>query len=130
MHDTPVDAVQRGYESSVFGIRLIAWFSLGVVILIVATALVADWLVGGIRLPRAPVTQMPPSGQTPRPPSPMLQDAPATELRGYRQDKQAQLHAWRWVDRDAGIVQMPIETAMGIFAARSAATPTAKETQR
>lgn len=46
------------------------------------------------------------------PPAPRLQVAPAADLRAFRQRQEARLSSYGWVDRDKGIVRIPIEEAM------------------
>lgn len=46
------------------------------------------------------------------PPSPMLQTDPATDLRDFRAEEEARLNSYGWVDRDHGIVHIPITEAM------------------
>jgi hypothetical protein len=56
-------------------------------------------------------------------PSPPLQSAPALDLAALRDQKRAMLNEYRWLDRDQGIVRIPIERAMSLLIARSAARP-------
>jgi hypothetical protein len=55
--------------------------------------------------------------------SPPLQSAPARELAALRTQKRAMLNEYRWIDRDKGIVRIPIERAMSLLIARSSARP-------
>src|SRR5207247_654021 len=52
---------------------------------------------------------------------PALQPDPKSELEAYRASQQSLLHAYRWVDRSRGVVQIPIEQAMRLTAERSGA---------
>lgn len=52
-------------------------------------------------------------------PSPPLQSAPAVDLRALREQKRAMLSEYRWIDRDLGIVRIPIEQAMEVLIARN-----------
>ncbi|HEU4625400.1 MAG TPA: hypothetical protein VFS52_11585 [Steroidobacteraceae bacterium] len=65
------------------------------------------------------------------PPAPRLETEPAATLPGYLREQQARLHRYRWVDREAGIVQIPIERAMQILATdgdgASAPSPVGKD---
>ena len=56
-------------------------------------------------------------------PSPPLQSAPALDLAALREQKRAMLNEYRWLDRDKGIVRIPIERAMSLLIARSATRP-------
>lgn len=53
--------------------------------------------------------------------SPPLQNAPARDLAALRAQKRAMLNEYRWIDRDKGIVRIPIERAMSLLIARSPA---------
>ncbi|MDD5328611.1 MAG: hypothetical protein PHX38_01290 [Sulfuricella sp.] len=105
-----------GHEPSRVDARRIAWFSAGLAALIAASALAAFALLGGFRPPRPPIGQLPPPAG-----APMLQSAPAGDLQAYRQSKESLLHGYRWIDRKAGLVQIPIERAMQLTAERNAA---------
>ena len=52
-------------------------------------------------------------------PSPPLQSAPTLDLRALRAQKHAMLNEYRWLDRDKGVVRVPIERAMELLIARS-----------
>lgn len=62
------------------------------------------------------------------PPAPRLQADPAADLAAERaQQRQRQrLESYHWVDRDAGIAQIPIERAMALLV-ENHATPTTSE---
>lgn len=51
-------------------------------------------------------------------PAPQLQRTPLSDLEKLQQKQQAQLHGYAWVDKNQGIVRIPIERAMQIVAAR------------
>lgn len=54
------------------------------------------------------------------PPGPRLQESPEAELEAFRARENAQLSSYGWVDREAGIVRIPISRAMDVLASRSA----------
>ncbi|WP_428305952.1 hypothetical protein [Lacipirellula sp.] len=58
------------------------------------------------------------SGEPPAPPGPLLQVAERLDLRLYRASQEKQIHETAWVDRDRGIVRIPIERAIEITAER------------
>lgn len=51
---------------------------------------------------------------------PQLQSDPAGELRAYQAAQQARLSGYGWVDREAGLVRIPVRRAMDMVAARGA----------
>ena len=118
-HNTPegsAPAVQRGHEIFDLDVSFMRWFSLGIVVLVIFTAVAAFALLGGFRVPH-PLTRTAPavdgSGSAP---FTTLQSAPQDELRSYRRAKAAALEGYRWVDRESGVVQIPIERAMELVA--------------
>lgn len=50
------------------------------------------------------------------PPQPRLQVEPRLDLDRLHAGEEAQLHSYGWVDRNAGVVRIPIERAMDIVA--------------
>lgn len=52
------------------------------------------------------------------PPAPRLQVSPGQDLQQMRQTESAILNTYRWVDKNAGIVGMPVEQAIKILAER------------
>ena len=69
-------------------------------------------------------------------PAPRLQADPEADLAELQRRQGERLAAYGWVDRDTGLVQIPIERAMALIAARGADAyaplepPPAKERQR
>jgi len=51
---------------------------------------------------------------------PALQAAPAQDMAAYRAEKSRQLHEYAWVDRERGIVRIPIERALELAVQRQA----------
>lgn len=52
------------------------------------------------------------------PPEPRLQKNPLADMQELRARDAAALSAYAWVDRDAGVVRIPIERAIEVLAAR------------
>jgi len=115
--------VQRGHEAFDLDARYIGWFSVGIVVLLIATAVAAFALLGGFRVPPPPGDTAPHADSPAAPPVAVLQSAPAEDLRRYRSDKSSMLEGYRWLDRAGGIVQLPIDRAMQLAAERSAQQP-------
>jgi hypothetical protein len=49
------------------------------------------------------------------PPAPREQLHPLADYQHYRADEQSRLGSYAWVDRQAGIVQIPVERAMSLL---------------
>lgn len=52
------------------------------------------------------------------PPPPRLQVAPELELQALRQREEERLNTYGWIDREAGVVRIPIEQAMELLLKR------------
>jgi hypothetical protein len=64
------------------------------------------------------------------PPQPRLQATPPIDLRDMRAAEDQILQHYSWVDRDKGVVRLPIERAMDILAQRGLPSrPAAAQTQ-
>ena len=59
--------------------------------------------------PRAPTVDMP---------EPRLQSSPRNDLRTYREEAMRRLTGYGWIDKDKGIVHIPIDEAMHRIAER------------
>lgn len=53
-------------------------------------------------------------------PFPELQSNPPGDLRAFQAEQQAELKSYGWVDREHGVIRIPIERAMQIIAGRGA----------
>jgi hypothetical protein len=53
-------------------------------------------------------------------PGPMLQSAPQSDLRAYREEKQRMMDSAAWVDAQRGIARIPVADAMAMLAASAA----------
>ena len=93
-------SAREGYEHRDTRVRLLAWLLAG---LLAATLVVL--LLAWVRSPL--------SGRR-HPPEPRLQNTPFDELRRMRAEEDAALTSYGWVDRQAGIVRIPIEQALEI----------------
>jgi hypothetical protein len=62
------------------------------------------------------------------PPAPRLQVQPQLDMRQLRAEEDSRLNNYSWIDRQNGIVRIPIERAMDLIAQRGlpVAKPTAK----
>ena len=94
----------------------------GFYIVLVTTAVIffLAWLYGvfaaqeAARQPPPPI--MRPDAAALAPPPPLLQTAPAQDLVAFRAQEDRILGSYGWVDKEAGIVRIPIEEAMRIVA--------------
>jgi len=110
----------QGHESSDANIRgvVLAAVGLALTALLVHVALYFQLHLLATRADRAePVAPaFAPTREHGPPPEPRLQTAPADDLRQMRAAEEKQLTTYGWVDREAGIVHVPIERAKELIA--------------
>lgn len=126
------------YETEDFSPRGIRWFTAGLAVLAVMVLVSMGgllWFLSGGWPPRQGiVTPMVPAPNMS--PAPDLQVASSRDYQEMRAAEEAQLHSYRWVDREAGIAAIPIKRAMELLASRGmpvqkpqAKNPQAKQEQ-
>jgi hypothetical protein len=95
--------------------------ALSVVVAVAGMAWLFNYLAAREARRSAPASPLSAEAGRREPPEPRLQDAPIRDLRQLRHAEQATLDSYAWVDRDAGIVRIPIEKAMELLAERAGA---------
>jgi hypothetical protein len=105
------------HEESDVNARAILGFGAGLVVAAVAIHFVV-WLMFQYLSTRE-AARMPPvyplaAGQDRLPPEPRLQTAPRDDLRALRDHEDQILRNYSWVDKQAGVVRVPIDEAMKI----------------
>jgi hypothetical protein len=112
--ETPSDT---GYETKDLDPRTIALFAAGGAVVLLLAAALTFWMVQSANKRYA-------ARQGPRPPAhareggpaPRLQVQGSHELRELRQAEETMLNSYAWIDRDRGIVRIPVERAMELLA--------------
>lgn len=122
MSSAPARTVERRHEVAEVSGRRIVWIAAGLVTALVLVALVA-WAVLALVRSGQPSSALPSVRTLLSRTPPQLQSAPARDLRALREEKHAMLSGYRWLDRSAGKVQIPIDRAMQLMAARSQTAP-------
>jgi hypothetical protein len=119
LHETRDANIQGVFA---FGVGLVV---MGVVVSVVVWLLFRSLSAGQTRAgapqyPSAPTTSqgLPAPGQEPLPPEPRLQVHPREDLIDLRRHEDETLESYGWVDRNAGLVRIPIEEAMRIAVER------------
>jgi len=122
------------HEASDVNFRAIVQFGVGLLVLGAVVYLVV-WLFFGFLSERAsrasgqlayPLA----AGQQDRvPPEPRLQTNPRADLRELRESEDKRLDSYGWVDRNAGIVHIPIEDAIKLTLQRGLPSRPATEQQ-
>jgi len=104
-----------GYEISDAPPRLVALLAAGIGLFLVAAPLLLLAVFpdaayrGGI------------AGDLPRPPAPVLQTNPRNDLMRFRADEEVRLNSAGWIDRDRGVIRIPVARAMQLLSQRGLA---------
>ena len=112
--ETPSDTA--GYEKKDLDPRTITLFAAGGAVVLLLAAALAFWMVQSANKRYA-------ARQSPRPAAharegglaPRLQVQGSNELRELRQAEETMLNSYAWIDRDRGIVRIPVERAMELL---------------
>jgi hypothetical protein len=99
------DRPKTAFEPTDWPLRPIALIYIGLLVLLVISSFV---------LIAAYPTSMPDVDRTLRiaPPGPRLQTEPASDLRAFRADEAKRLNTYYWIDKQKGVVHIPIQEAM------------------
>lgn len=113
-----------GYERRDLSVRVVGIFFLGLTVAVAAVLVLMVWLfrsfeAGEARRDRPP---SPLAGAPQPPPEPRLQVNASEDLKALRAAEDAALTTYGWVDRQAGIVRIPIDRAMDLLAERGLPT--------
>jgi len=108
------------FEARDVSVRGVFWFAVGLVI----SAVVIHFAIAGLF---ALFRDQHPSPESPSriashakmiAPQPQLQTNPTEDLEKFRAAEEVRLNSYGWVDRQAGVVRIPIERAMELIAQR------------
>lgn len=119
MSHAPQSSGQRpGHETSDARARPIVLFGAGLALFVAAVFLVLAWGFDALQLhfERA-ADPAHPLALEPNPVGPRLQAAPERARREHEAALHARLARYGWIDREAGIVHLPLERALELVAA-------------
>lgn len=116
----PAQQPQLGYELRDANVRAVALFGLVLVIVLAGALLLMQGMFDhfAARPLRSDVLPVAREAMRRLPPEPRLQANPARALQEIRTTEDRVLHSYGWVDREAGIVRLPIDRAMELLAER------------
>ena len=115
------DPHASGHEDAGVDARAMSGLALAVWALIGASLLAVLALIAFLSGGAAAVASKAPRAA---PNAPILQSTPANDLAALRAQKRTLLDRYAWIDRDRGLVRIPIERAIDlIVASRGAAAP-------
>jgi hypothetical protein len=127
---TPPPDTTAGHEERDLYLRPVAYAALGLTVVVLVVFVSMQVLLNfyaGIQSRRS-AAPSPLAGAygMKEPPAPRLQTHPLADLQALRARDQALLSAYDWVDRDAGVVRIPIERAIDVVAERGLPTRPAR----
>lgn len=119
-----IDYLKRlGYETRDVEPKPLIRSGLGLYIFIIASSILT-YVVYALMVPRQNVVP-PPRSPANTPPPPVLQTNAKRDIRDLRAEENRILHSYGWVDRNAGVVRIPINRAIDILAQRGLPTRSA-----
>jgi hypothetical protein len=120
------------FERQDVGPKLVARAAAGLIVMTVAVAAIAVWLLVFLRQRESAGDPQRPAlfyatGER-QPEGVRLQTAPVTELQTSRAEELKILNGYGWVDQGTGVVHIPIDQAMRLYVARRAGSAPAVRT--
>lgn len=124
MAASPKVAPRGGYEKTDANPRGLLYFALIMAAILAATALSLIGLFNYFEKAENPgsFVAAPFAGARPLPPPPRIQPDPGADMQSYRQSQENLLDTYGWIDRQNGIVRMPIDRAMELLLERGLPT--------
>jgi hypothetical protein len=110
-----------GHEERDTNIRAILWFAVSLVATLVVVLLVVNWVFRAFPKPEAEISaplSAVPGAVAQLPPEPRLQVNAPEDLKKLREEEDSVLNSYGWVDKQKGIVRIPIDRAIEILARR------------
>jgi len=130
LHREPRTDLQASYELSDLRPGYIAFFGIGLSVVLVISVVIASLIVHYKTVQHArqdtPIPRL--AREREATPGPRLQVDANKDLRQMRAGEEAALNSYAWVDKDAGIVRIPIQRAMEILAKQG--LPARKQEQK
>lgn len=120
MATSPKAAPRGGYERTDASPRGLLYFALIMASILAAIALSLIGLFNHFEKAENPgsFVAAPFAGTRPLPPAPRIQTDPGADMQSYRQSQENLLNTYGWIDRQNGIVRMPIDRAMELLIER------------
>lgn len=113
-----------GYERTDASPRGLVYFALFIAAILAVTAIALIWLFKHYEKTENPGSAVaaPFTGVEPLPPPPRIQSNPGADMQSYFQSQQNLLNSYGWIDRQNGIVRLPIDRAMELILERGLPT--------
>lgn len=117
---TPPGAEYEHTDANVWIIvKFLVWLVISAVVIHFGLGLMYGFLIEQSKeTTQATYPMAAPAGQRRLPPSPRLQQFPPNELHTFRLGEEELLHHYGWMNRNAGVVHIPVEDAMRALVAK------------
>lgn len=131
-HNEEAPDASAGYEKRDASISVLLQFGFWLALVIVITLFGMAWAFSyfsreaPLGPPAAPAAVVSPNRRQ-LPPGPMLQATPHQDLVDFCKQQERNVNTYGWVDRQAGIVRIPISQAMDLILAKGLPTRPASE---
>lgn len=129
----PDKSLELGHEVRDVSIKAIVWLGIGVIIMVFIAFVAVTLLYGLFEVQRVERASPPPpllEEAQGLPPQPLLQRNPATDMEKMRQETDGILNNYGWVDKQTGIVRIPITRAMELTLERGLPTRPQSESEK
>jgi hypothetical protein len=118
----PPAGKKPGYEPRDVDIKKVGWLAVGIVALslfaVVAMYFLFDHLAARETRNQPRSRTLVPRDVNALPPAPRLQSNPVVDLKTHRREESQKADAYRWLDRKAGRVAIPVARALELIEAR------------
>jgi hypothetical protein len=117
-------AERVGYEQRDANVRMIVWFAAGLIIsaVVIHLAIAGLYKVFEKQYPSPDAPSRIALDPKPIAPAPQLQTNAQVDLAKYEDEENKKLNSYGWVDRNAGVIRIPIDRAMDLVAQRGLPT--------
>jgi hypothetical protein len=113
-------SIEAGFEEHDVSARKLFYFFVFIAVSLGLISGAVLWLFGGFAVSDRPAAAVPQTFQNVRelPPPPRVQADPEADIVRYKNSQQDTLDTYGWVNREQGIVRIPIERAMQLTVQR------------
>ena len=122
----PTEAPPVGHETKDVSIRGVLWLAAATAAGIVAAYLLTEGLMGYLQTvaERDDPQLSPLAEERIEPPAPRLQNAPIADFHQFNESQNDVLDSYGWVDKQQGVVRIPVSRAMDLVMERGLPAPT------
>jgi hypothetical protein len=117
-------SAQTGYETRDANVRLVVWFAASLVVgaIVIHLALAGLFKLFAHQHPSPDPASRIAFETRMLAPAPQLQVNPQVDLATFEKEENEKLNTYGWVDREYGVIRIPIERAMDLIAERGLPT--------